>query len=93
MWCIRDIIEHPLNVDPTIRPRKKKLRKIADDKAEEARKEVKRLISASVIREVTYPEWLANTVMVKRLTGNGECVLISQISIRHDRRMSFLCPG
>jgi hypothetical protein len=27
---------------------------------------VKILLSAGVIREVTYPEWLANTVMVKK---------------------------
>jgi hypothetical protein len=31
--------------------------------------EVKRLLSACVIREVTYPEWLANTVMVKKANG------------------------
>jgi hypothetical protein len=61
----RDVIEHSLNIDPTIRPRKQKLRKMLDDKAEGARNEVKRLLSAGVIREVTYPEWLANTVMVK----------------------------
>jgi hypothetical protein len=30
---------------------------------------VKRLLSAGVIREVTYPEWLANTVMVKKANG------------------------
>ena len=51
----RDVIEHSLNVDPAIRPRKQKLRKIFDDKAEGARNEVKRLLSAGVIREVTYP--------------------------------------
>jgi hypothetical protein len=62
----RDVIEHSLNVDPTIRPRKQKLRKMSDDKAEGARNEVKRLLSAGVIREVTYPEWLSNTVMVKK---------------------------
>jgi hypothetical protein len=62
----RDVIEHSLNVDPTIRPRKHKLRKISDDKAEGARK---RLLCAGVIREVTYPEWLANTVMVKKANG------------------------
>jgi hypothetical protein len=39
---------------------------MSDDKAEGARNEVKRLLSASVIREVTNPEWLANTVMVKK---------------------------
>jgi hypothetical protein len=62
----RDIIEHSLNVDPSFRPRKQRLRKMSDDKAEGARNEVKRLLSADVIREVTYPEWLANTVMVKK---------------------------
>jgi hypothetical protein len=42
---------------------------MSDDKAEGARNEVKRLLSAGVIREVTYPEWLANTVMVKKAIG------------------------
>ena len=37
-----------------------------DDKAEGARNKVKRLLSAGVIREVKYPEWLANTVIVKK---------------------------
>jgi hypothetical protein len=39
---------------------------MSEDKAEGARNEVKRLLSAGVIREVTYLEWLANTVMVKK---------------------------
>jgi hypothetical protein len=59
-----------LNVDPIVRPRKQKLQKMSDDKAEGARNEVKRLLSARVIREVTYPEWLANIVMVKKANGN-----------------------
>jgi hypothetical protein len=42
---------------------------MSEDKAEGARNEVKRLHSAGVIREVTYPEWLANTVMVKKANG------------------------
>jgi hypothetical protein len=65
----RDFIEHSLNVDPSFRPRKQRLWKMSDDKAEGARNEVKRLLSAGVIREVTYPEWLANTVMVKKANG------------------------
>jgi hypothetical protein len=65
----RNGIDHSLNVDPAIRPRKQKLQKISDDKAEGARNEVKRLLSAKVIREVTYPKWLANTVMVKKANG------------------------
>jgi hypothetical protein len=64
-----DVIEHSLNVDPPFRPRRQRLRKMSEDKAEGARNEVKRLLSAGVIREVTYPEWLANTVMVKKANG------------------------
>jgi hypothetical protein len=65
----RDVIEHSNNVDPTIKPRKQKLRKMSNDKVEGARNEVKRLLSAGVIREVTYLEWLANTVLVKKANG------------------------
>jgi hypothetical protein len=65
----RDVIEHSLNVDPSFRPRKQRLRKMSEDKAEGAQNEVKRLLSAGVIREVTYLEWLANTVMVKKANG------------------------
>jgi hypothetical protein len=65
----KDVIEHSLNVDPSFRPRKQRLWKMSDDKAEGARNEGKRLLSAGVIREVTYPEWLANTVMVKKANG------------------------
>jgi hypothetical protein len=50
----RDVIEHSLNVDSAMRPRKQKLRKMSEDKAKGARNEVKRLMSASVIIEVTY---------------------------------------
>jgi hypothetical protein len=52
----RDVIDHSLNVDSAIRPRNQKLRKMSDDKVEGARNKVKRLLSAGVIREVTYPE-------------------------------------
>jgi hypothetical protein len=65
----RDVIEHSLNVDPSFIPRKKRLQKMSDDKVKGAQNEEKRLLSVGVIREVTYPEWLANTVMVKKTNG------------------------
>jgi hypothetical protein len=40
-----------------------------EDKVEGAKAEVKRLLNAEVIREVAYPEWLANKVMVKKSNG------------------------
>jgi hypothetical protein len=70
----RSIIEHALNVDPSIKPRKQKLQKMSEDKDEGAKVEVKRLPSAGVIREVAYPECLANTVMVKNQMASGGCV-------------------
>jgi hypothetical protein len=62
----RSIIEHALNVGPCSRPRKQKLHKMSEYKVEGAKTEVKRLLSANDIREVAYPEWLANIVMVKK---------------------------
>jgi hypothetical protein len=87
----RDVIEHSLNVDPPFRPRKQRLRKMSDDKAEGAQNEVKRHLSAGVIREVKYPEWLADTVMVKRPMVNGGCALTLLISIKLVRRMNSHC--
>jgi hypothetical protein len=49
----RDVIEHSLNVDSSFRPRKQRLRKMSDDKAEGAQNEVKRLLSVGVIRVVS----------------------------------------
>ena len=62
----RDIIEHKLDIDPKIRPKKQKLRKMSGDKVTAVKVEVQRLLDAKVIREVKYPTWLANTVPVKK---------------------------
>jgi hypothetical protein len=42
---------------------------MSEDKATCARVEVKRLLIVGVIREVTYLEWPANSVMVKNANG------------------------
>jgi hypothetical protein len=65
----RSVIEHALNVDPSVRPRKQKLQMMFEDKAEGLIAKVKRLLSAGDIREVVYPEWFANIVMVKKSNG------------------------
>jgi hypothetical protein len=65
----RNFIEHRLNIDPSVKPRKQKLRKMSDDKVVAVKSEVQRLLDATVIREVMYPKWLANTVSVKKKNG------------------------
>jgi hypothetical protein len=61
----RSFIEHRLNIDPSVKPRRKKLRKMSDDKVVAVKSEVQRLLDATIIREVMYPKWLDNTVLVE----------------------------
>jgi hypothetical protein len=63
----RSFIEHKLNIDASVKPRR--LRKISDDKVVAVKSEVQGLLDASVIREVMYPKWLANTEPVKKKNG------------------------
>jgi hypothetical protein len=65
----RDIIEHKLEVNPSIRPKKHRLRKMSDEKVAATKVEVQRLLDAGFIREVYYPSWLANVIMVKKKNG------------------------
>ena len=65
----RDIIEHRLDINPNIKPKKQKFRKMADEKVAAVKAEIQRLLDANVIREVKYPTWLANTVTVKKKNG------------------------
>jgi hypothetical protein len=65
----RDIIEHALDTDEKITPNKWKLRKMSKEKAKAVEAEVQRLQDAKVIREVMYPVWLANIVLVKKKNG------------------------
>jgi hypothetical protein len=65
----RDIIGQRVDIDPSIRPKKKKLRKMSDDKVATVKAEVQRLLEANVSREVKYPTWMANTVPVKKKNG------------------------
>ena len=44
---------------------------MSEDRKKAAQCEVQKLLDAGVIREVQYPEWLANVVMVPK--KNGKC--------------------
>jgi hypothetical protein len=70
----RDIIEHALETDEKIAPKKQKLRKMSEEKVKAVEAEVQRLQDAKVIREVKYPVWLANTVPVKKKNGKWKFV-------------------
>jgi hypothetical protein len=65
----RTIIEHSLGIDPLVRPKKQRLRKMSDEKTEAAKAEVHHLLEANFIEPVAYPTWLANVVMVQKKSG------------------------
>jgi hypothetical protein len=65
----RSFIEHKLNIDPSVKPRKQKLRKMSNDKVVAVKSEVQRLLDATVIREVMYPKWLVRTRSVPVVDG------------------------
>jgi hypothetical protein len=87
-WSAKDLtgldqnfIEHKLNIDPSVKPRKQKLRKMFDDKVIVVKSEVQRLLHATVIREVMYSKWLANTVPVKKKNGKWRmCIDFTDLS-------------
>jgi hypothetical protein len=65
----RDVIEHRLQISPSAKPKKQKLHKMADEKIQAEKAEVQRLLDIGFIREVVYPKWLSNVVMVRKKNG------------------------
>jgi hypothetical protein len=68
----RTIIEHSLGIDPSVRSKKQRLRKMSDEKTEAAKAEVHCLLEANFIEPVAYPTWLANVVMVQKKSGKWQ---------------------
>ena len=64
-----EIIQHKLNVNPASKPVQQRRRVFALERDQAVRDEVARLLSAGFIREVYYPDWLANIVLVKKANG------------------------
>ena len=60
---------HHLNVNPFVTPKKQSPRRLSKEHADVVRDEVMKLKQAGAIKEVFYPEWLANTVVVKKKNG------------------------
>ena len=64
-----EFIVHRLNMDWLFLPKKQKPRRSAKKYVETVKQEVKRLKEAGVIKEIFFPEWLANTVVVEKKNG------------------------
>ena len=64
-----EFICHNLNVNPLVAPKKQLLQHPSKEHVEAVREEVAKLKQAGAIKEVFYPEWLANTIVVKKKNG------------------------
>ena len=73
-----EFICHHLNVNPLVAPKKQLPRRPSKEHAEAVWKEVAKLKQdeaikeAGAIKEVFYPKWLANTVVVKKKSGKWQ---------------------
>ena len=63
------IIVHKLNVSPSFLPIRQKKQVFTQERDKAIAEEVQKLLEADFIREVYYPDWLANVVMVKKANG------------------------
>ena len=64
-----NFICHHLNVNPSVTPKKQPPQCFSKEHSETIKEEVVKLKRAGAIKEVFYPEWLANTVVVKKKNG------------------------
>ncbi|RVW25560.1 Retrovirus-related Pol polyprotein from transposon 17.6 [Vitis vinifera] len=63
------IASHKLNVFPAARPIRQKIRRFHPDRQRVIQDEINKLLEAGFIREVSYPDWLANVVVVPKKEG------------------------
>ena len=64
-----NFICHHLNVNPSVSPKKQPPRRSFRDHSDAVKDEVMKLKQAGAIKEVFYPEWLTNAVVVKKKNG------------------------
>ena len=75
------VITHCINVYPSSKPLRQKKRVFALEGDKAIKEEVQKLTIAKFIREVYYPDWLANVVMVKKANDKWRmCVDITDLN-------------
>ena len=80
------VITHKLNTNPSFKPVKQKRRSFAPERQKAINEEVDKLLQVGAIREVEYPEWLANVVLVKKANGKWQMAALYRLH-RHKQSM------
>ena len=69
------VMVHRLNVSPSFPPVRQKKRVFAPERGQAIAEKVRKLQETNFIREVYYPDWLVNVVIVKKASGKWQmCV-------------------
>ncbi|XP_057418260.1 uncharacterized protein LOC130712443 [Lotus japonicus] len=75
-WTIKDVpgidpnvISHHLSIQQGAKPVVQARRRMGEEKDKEVQIETQKLLEGKFIREVQYPTWLANVVMVRKANG------------------------
>ena len=76
---------HKLNVCPSFPSIQQKKKVFAQERDKAIVEEVRKPLEANFIREVYYPEWLANVVMVKKVNGKWRMYV-------HFTDLNKVCP-
>lgn len=64
-----NFITHKLNIDPLFPSKKQKLRRPAKQRVEAVKEKLEKLKQARAIKEVFFPEWLSNMMVVRKKNG------------------------
>jgi hypothetical protein len=72
----REVIKNKIGIDPSYKPIKQKERRYTPERQVTIRQEINKLLEARFIRQVDYPRWLANSVLVESMMAPSTCVSI-----------------
>ena len=70
---LKEVTEHSLDIRPNSKTVKQRMRRFDELKRRAIGEELQKLLAAGFIKEVFHPEWLANSVLVKKRMEVGGC--------------------
>ncbi|CAA0809002.1 Unknown protein, partial [Striga hermonthica] len=79
------IMEHKLNVDPLRKPVKQRLRHHGGEIDKAIEVEVDKLLRAGHVKEIQFPDWISNTVMVRKALNKWRSCI-------NFRDLNLACP-
>jgi hypothetical protein len=65
----REVAEHSLDIIPHFRAMQQQLRRFDEERRRAIGVELRKLLEVEFIKDVFYPTWLANPVLVKKKNG------------------------